>query len=324
MKRQRRWMAGLLAILMVVGAVLTSACTDQKSGFNVLIREIEADTIRYAQGTVNYQVAVIERDGKYGLINYDGEIVVPTEFEPIELGVPYYDAGVSMLTTWVFDGEVDGVTFEADGSVSDIETYAYGYEPEATPYWYNGKFTSFSVATELGYEESWHPKYNLLGTVVLERQPVIAVQEISGFTTNEYGEQEAVLVSGRYALMDYKTKTLITDFIYDDCSSIGFVDGVLPVQKDGKWGYVNEKGVMLTEFVYDASEISDDGRWSPVRLYASTNGYTVVRQGDGWGLIDNAGKEIVPPIYEDISQVNDKGQFWLKKNGTWSLAELIV
>lgn len=316
MKKQKRWIACVLAAVLVIG-VLLSGCSEQAGTFKILLSGIEADTIRYSQGTVNYQVAVIGRDGKFGLINYQGEIVAPIENDEIVLTETRYGSGVTMLSPDL------GFAFAADGTVSDVDAGGFGYDPAAEPYWYNGEFTSYSEATEQSYEESWHPKYNRLGTIVLTRQRVIPIQEMKGYTTNEYGDTVPDLVSEHYALLDYDTKTLLTDFVYEDVSYIGFVDGVLPVKKDGKWGYVNEKGEALTDFIYDVSEIAENDQWPKVRMYASTNGYTVVRTGDAWGLIDNQGHTVVEPIYDDISQVNDKGQFWLKQGRTWSLAEIV-
>ncbi len=324
MKKQTRWFAYSLASVLVIGALLCG-CSNQSGPFKILLRGVKADTIRYSQGTLNYQVAVIERDGKFGLINYQGEIVAPVENDEIVLTETQYGSGVTMLRAIRENGNQHlETTFEADGTVSDVEAGGFGYDPEAEPYWYNGAFTSHSEATELSYEKSWHPKYNRLGTIVLERQRVIPVQEMKGYTTNEYGGIVADLVSENYALLDYDTKTLLTDFVYEDVSYIGFADGVLPVKKGGKWGYVNEKGEALTEFIYDVSEIGENGQTPKIRMYASTNGYTVVHKGDAWGLIDNQGNTIAEPVYEDISQVNDKGQFWFKKNGKWSLAEIVT
>ncbi len=318
MKKQKRSMALVCALVLAVSVLLLSACGAKEERFTILGGGVKADSIRYAPGTENYQVAVIERDGKFGLIDFEGNIVQPIEYESIGLQETEYNKGDAMLCAY----SPAATVFAADGSIAEVELSAWGYDAEAKPYWYNGEFTSYSEATELGYEESWHRKTNRLGTLVFERQRVIAVQEIREFITNEYGVKDVELVSPNYALLDYETKTLLTDFIYEDCSYVGFVDGVLPVKKDGKWGYVNEKGETLTEFIYDASEIVDSGATPLVRLYASTNGYTVVRKGDAWGLIDNRGNTVVEPIYQGISQVDDKGRFWIEKNGKWWVAEL--
>ena len=318
MKQQKRTLALVCVLVLAVSVLLFSGCGAKEENFTILGGGIKADSIRYAPGSENYQVSVIGRDGKYGLIDFEGNVVQPIEYESIELQETEYNKRNGMLCAYVPSDTV----FAADGSIADVELSAWGYDAEAKPYWYKGAFTSYSEATDLGYEESWHRKTNRLGTLVFERQRVIAVQEIREFTTDEYGVQTVELVSPNYALLDYEAKTLLTDFIYEDYSYVGFVDGVLPVKKDGKWGYVNEKGEALTEFIYDASEIADNGVTPQVRLYASTNGYTAVRKGNAWGLIDNQGNTVVAPIYQGISQVTEDGRFWVKKDGKWWVAKL--
>ncbi len=324
--------ACVLVLALVISALLLPGCTAQPTGWTIRLDGIEADTIRYSKGTVNYQVSVIERDGKFGLIDYEGNMVVPLEYDEIELAETDYGAGVTMLHAYKSTSETAGamsIIFEADGTVSDVVPSGWGYEGGADVYWHNdqplvlSRFDGAVGSTYEAYAGRWYPQYNLLGTIVQTAPTIVPVQHINSYAwDDEIGNQVVDTVSDKYALLDLKTGKLLTEFVYEDHSSIGFVEGILPVKKDGKWGYINEKGEALTEFIYDASEISDDGRWSPVRMYASTNGYTVVRRGDTWGLIDKSGNTIVEPVYEDISQVNDKGLFWIKRNGRWAVAEI--
>ena len=287
-----------------------------------ILREGPAmDDVRYSKGTVNYRVSVFKKDGKYGLVDFNGKIVVPAQYQSIELSEVDYGSNVTMLRGYKEDWSE--TVFEADGRVSNVVMNAWGYESTCHVYWKDGQVVEWGSGdgSATGYREDWHPLYNMLGTIALTPSNIVAVQEMKGYTTNEWDETVVEVVSEKYALLDYDTKTLLTDFIYEDCSSIGFVEGVLPVKKNGKWGYVNEKGEELTPFVYDASEIGEDNRWNPVRMYACTNGYIVVRQGDKWGLIDQYGTTVVEPIYEGISQVADDGLFWIKKDGKWWVAK---
>ncbi len=320
MKRMYRRLCWLLMLALMIGTLL---CGCEKG----LPRGVEADSIRYTPGTVNYQVSVIERDGKFGLIDFKGNIVLPIEYNSIELGETEPNSGATMLCA-SGSSNVSPVLLEADGTISDIEASAWGYDWGGGVYWSNGvpmvwmRQDGVVGSTFEAYKRIWHPEYNLLGTIALTPSTVVPVQEMKGYTKNEYDETVVDVVSEKYALLDFTTGKLITDFVYEDYSNVGFVEGVLAVKKDGKWGYINEQGTALTAFEYDTCVISDDNRWSSIRMYASTNGYIVVRQGDKWGLIDNKGNTVVEPIYDDISQVNDKGQFWAKSGGKWSVEQL--
>lgn len=329
MKGKRYLTAWALVLVLVIGVLLLPGCTAEPATWTIRLDGIEADTIRYSKGTVNYQVSVIERDGKFGLIDYEGNIVVPIEYDAISLREtePYGDEMV--LVTGDYE---KSYCFAADGTATVVEPGldGWGYEGGIDVYWYEDRpLVLDAISGNVGstyeaYAEHWYPHYGSLGTIALTAPTVVPVQQLSAYMIDEESSwYEAELISEKYALLDLKTGKLLTEFVYDDCHSIGMIEGVLPVKKGDKWGYVNDKGKELTEFIYDASEISDDGYWSSVRMYAFTNGYTVVRQGDKWGLIDKNGNTVVEPVYEDISQVNDKGLFWIKRNGQWAVAEIV-
>lgn len=325
MKRMYRRLGWLLVLALMIGTLLCG-CSAEKGPFKILLDGVEADSIRYTPGTVNYQVSVIERDGKFGLIDFEGNIVLPIEYSSIDLGETEPNSGVMMLRA-IDEANGRHMFLEADGSVSEICPSGWGYDGYDV-YWNNGIPMVWSIqdgvvgSTFEAYKRMWYPLSNGLGTIPLEPATVVPVQEMKGFTENEYDETVVDLVSEKYALLDFTTGELLTDFVYEECSRVGFVDGVLPVKKDGKWGYVNDKGEEITEFIYDAAGTGGESIWTYTKMYASTNGYTVVRQGDKWGLIDNKGNTVVEPIYDDISQVTNKGLFWIKRDGKWAVAKL--
>ena len=328
MKRMYRRLCWLLVLALMIGTLLCG-CSAEKGPFKILLDGVEADSIRYTPGTVNYQVSVIERDGKFGLIDFKGNIVLPIEYRDIWLRRPTYDSRERMLFAYTNDGSWTGVFLEADGTVSEIEDPGgWGEEHSYLVYWNDGIPVVWGDTLGLGgstfeaYKKMWYPMGNGLGTISIAPATVVPIQKMQGLTTNEYDEIVVNVPSEEYALLDFTTGELLTDFIYEECSRVGFVDGVLPVKKDGKWGYVNDNGEEITEFIYDASGIGGESIWTYTKMYASTNGYTVVRQGDKWGLIDNKGNTVVEPIYDDISQVTNKGLFWIKRDGKWAVAKL--
>lgn len=65
-----------------------------------------------------------------------------------------------------------------------------------------------------------------------------------------------------------------------------FVNGLAPVSKDKKWGYINEKGEQVVDFKYrDAETFSKDGL-APVKLKKL------------WGFIDTTGALVIPDEYD--------------------------
>ncbi len=60
------------------------------------------------------------------------------------------------------------------------------------------------------------------------------------------------------------------------------------MKKKGKWGFINEKGELIADPVYD----------NPRPM---NNGYTLVQSADSFGVIDPTGKLIIPCEMDEIS-----------------------
>ena len=70
----------------------------------------------------------------------------------------------------------------------------------------------------------------------------------------------------RIAYAKESTGELITDYIYE--ATRFFNDGYAPVEKEGKWGYINESGEEVTDFVFDDASALFNGK-----AYVAVNGY---------------------------------------------------
>ncbi|WP_036947105.1 WG repeat-containing protein [Pseudobacteroides cellulosolvens] len=113
---------------------------------------------------------------------------------------------------------------------------------------------------------------------------------------------------------------VITDAMYDETryyigassASSGFSQGLAPVKKNGKWGYIDMQGVTVIDFKFDdAFGFSDDLA-------------RVVVSGKS-GYINKAGEIVITPQYDDCSEfhngvaaamLNNKYGF-IGKNGEW-------
>ena len=100
------------------------------------------------------------------------------------------------------------------------------------------------------------------------------------------------------ALQSYSQKWEKNYDYVDNC-----VCGLSKVKKDGKIGYVNEKGVEIIKLQYS------DG-------LTFRDGYTAVKQGDKWLYLDSTGKVITEPIFEDAGSFNN-GLAPVSKNGLY-------
>ncbi len=103
-------------------------------------------------------------------------------------------------------------------------------------------------------------------------------------------------------------------------------EALAPVQKDGKWAYVDGEGNFATEFVYDSCwgsgyfYSSDTGEYTqiaPCYVYSFWNGAAAVLRDGKWGILDETGNEAVSCAYEGGAPY--PGGAWLKEDGSWNL-----
>ena len=276
----------------------------------LLLSNVEADSIQYYKCAQSGNFAVIERNGKFGIIGYDGSILLPIEYDNIGQG-----RGFSY--EYLF---ADGYAISADLQMSDSYPDGGGVEPDA--YWYNDELVVFLPAYGIygGFDMLWEV------TVEKHRFPtgMLPIRKMTGITQKAPGPFPIIEEKEQYALLDVSTGKLASDFIYSGFDTHNrYSEGLLAVKKGDKWGFIDEHGRAITGFIYDAyatdPQFDEDYKYS---IYSAVNGYITVLQNGKWGLIDVKGNTILDTVYEGISQVNPNGKFWLKENGTWSLYQL--
>ena len=313
-------------VITIVPSGSTDSTPPETGPFTVLTEGVEADAIRYYQGSENYPFSVIEKDGKCGVIDYEGNLVVPMSYEAIALTTTYaYSEEIKLCIMDGYPTEVYWI--EADGTLVQDEGEGWGFEYSEDVCWYDGKPIIVDMSDPYDADRGYNYDeycYLMEGYVTFGLDftayglpSVIPIREVS-----ELGEEELTYASDNYALFDLKTAKLLTGFIYEDYA-YGFVNGLMAVKRNGKWGYIRENGTVVTGFVYDPvvqEEYADGYTYSA--LYTPINGYIAVSQRGKWGIIDTDGKTVVTPQFEGITQVDEQGRFWFKQNGTWTAAKL--
>jgi hypothetical protein len=90
-------------------------------------------------------------------------------------------------------------------------------------------------------------------------------------------------------LIDSKGNVLI-DFKQNYSSLLYMTEDRVWASKDGKWGLLDNTGKALTEFIYDGANFFK-------------NGFAVVKMNDKYGVINKAGKFIVPAEYMSLGSI---------------------
>lgn len=122
--------------------------------------------------------------------------------------------------------------------------------------------------------------------------------------------------ASKYALWSPEGR-LLTDFIYDDMESSSY--GITAACKDGKWGYLDEQGEEITEFIYDAPwKINDDSSCA----YPCTSDTMVISLDGEMGVLYRDGSMLIGyDVFEDIAPAWDD-ELWVKQDGLWGLIDL--
>ncbi len=294
--------------------------------------DLDVDKIEYFSCRLNYNFCVAQKDGKYGLIDYKGEIILPIE---------YYDIFPVETPKSVFELDLTAVPFSGssflvnnDGSLSEMYSWGRG-----GPYiaqlclWCNGDFVMLDPTEgEITDLEKAYELYENYGstTGIVPQQPfsrIIPVKEATSYScdSDEMGhfnyDPKAEYVSDKYALFSFDTGNLVTDFVFDSYGALEFINGIMPVEKNGKWGYINESGEMITDFSYIPIPYSHN--YSDYETpYFPLNGFVILRTENGYGMMNTDGEIILDTKYEWVSQADKLGRVWVKENGKWSLIKI--
>ncbi len=118
------------------------------------------------------------------------------------------------------------------------------------------------------------------------------------------------LFENGYALLKQRNKSIIIDSSGKVLKFRGYEDykrpsmGLIPVQKNKKWGFVNENGKLRIPCKYES-----------VESFVDT--LAIIKQDGAVGLIDTSGVIFIQPLYEDLLLM--KKAIRVKNNNQWGL-----
>ena len=246
------------------------------------------------------------QDGLFGIIDYDGNIIASAIYDEISV-----KSGRKCILT---DESFKHVKLLSDGSISDaFEEYYEVTNGYPWACWIESDKKVYCV--EGGSSVAELPSATMAVCIGFKKDNGDGWQQI---TTHDWQNPEYVLI------VDGKK---VSDTVYENAGC--FFDGIIPVKKDGKWGYVNENGDTVIPFEYDdawASERttyhSNDNRNVRNRAFDASDGYVVLCQNGQYALYTTTGGCAIPfGELEEISPVYE-GMAWAKKDGKWGVIQL--
>jgi len=298
--------------------------------------------------TINFynipDIFVVNRNGKYGFINSDGDEILPTDYTSYNIAGNYisvkkddammlYDVHGNLVNTNTYKNiiETDNPTFFI--AVNDLGLYSiiskdFTIEDNYTNITY--AFDNFFVFTNQDGKTGVLDVYS--GVEIEPTYDVIIVLENAHALEARVGNQVDI-----YSNIIEKTLTMENGIVQQvkegyysvyNLSDLNYVDsnGHIVSNKDifgenklyslkgidGKWGFSDKDGNVKTECIYDI--VTEPNEY----------GFASIYKDGKWGVINENGEVIVEPSYEIESYYFPSfvGKYLIDANETVSLREI--
>ncbi|OYU95463.1 MAG: hypothetical protein CFE21_09985 [Bacteroidetes bacterium B1(2017)] len=289
-------------------------------GNKVAVLTLKGDTVfsfKYNGIEVYYEnYFSVELNQHFGLIDAKGKTILPIEFDI--LNAHYYDgtsnpkchfAGIvgqvskngfqtyilpdlSFLTPFIYQNIKPFVNNYAAVKRSDLWTFIDTTGKELVPPQFDEVFDFYQG---LAASVKKGGKWGLINTSGELLTPIVYDYELGSPSGHDFVD---VRKNGKYGKLDSSFKELIP-CLYD--VPIEHIPGY--VTKNGKVALINKDGKLITDFLYDY--IGD--RLYPERSFH----YSSMRIGNKWGFIDNKGKVLFPPQFDEVFGGSFKS-YWVK------------
>jgi len=265
-----------------------------------------------------FRVNIIEQNGRLGLIDYEGKIVLPVEFDEIVCG-------------W---GDI--VCYKGDDEYIVLQDYSL----EKSNYYFAGGGAYvwiWDTTTQRPFLESGNA-----GMISYKQPDTIVAANIFAFDydlldENTWADEETYFAWGdgfrKTGKMGYVLGgSLINNAVYDQAQTIN--NGIGAVRDKDKWYYINKDGKRISEVGYDdvfynailANDLLN-GEYPIIYMqqlsqaryaYDFSDGLVAVNRDGLWGYMDTTGKEIIPCQFE-ATRPFYQGKAWVKQNGLWGI-----
>lgn len=294
--------------------------SEQKQAYRWLIEPtINADNIISFDGsqvdpnneknTAYTNYSVIRQNGKYGIIDYSGNMVVPAEYDD------YYTCWCGEVTLFnIINEKNDEYEYCSIDSSNQVVYYAAEHHDSSPKYYWNSNEEKIYVKDA---DEEQGEEYTGKKAVVVCEADV---------KKSDNGFYDISPVSEPLYGLAKKDK-LILDMQYTDFYAPAYKGAGLTCiafeNDEGKWGYVGSDGKTIIDFKCDGDmsaycgKVIDDEM--AVHPYLFTDDYLPVSIDSSYGYYDIDGNCIVKPGEFDQARPAHNGKAWVMKSGKWGV-----
>ena len=272
-------------------------------------------------GTFRNGYAVYELNGKQGIIEQDGDIVIEAVYDETAYG-----------------GQEDRITVRDKNGCYFVNLDGFKTAVPESDYEWLGAVSQKRIAARR------NGKYGYLDSSLKEK-----IEFIYDDATAFCEDVAAVKQGDKWALIDRMGEN-ITDYIYDDVAvnSLGMcsVNGVIGVKQGDAWIFVNGEGEQIGTNTFqdikafeseEPCAVQTENKWSYADAEGNivlecdyqdaapfSEGFAPVCRNGLWGYIDLNGYEAVACAFDQAGQMTEDGTAPVSRSGSWTLIRLEV
>jgi len=249
----------------------------------------------------------VYRNGKIGLLSKNGTSILEPEFRKIEFS--QNQISVLHLNTWYFltadNNKIDSLLCDTLQEVGK-DKYILGIQGR---YWLA---TSKAILTDKAYHSITPFSNGFFGVTVDEKWGVIS----DSGEVRVMPEFDSIYMEPPYIYVEKRKRKNSIWSIYDTLGMqkssyeyqnvMPLSEGLFPVKRNDKWGFMNRNGSEIIRCVFDEVESFNSGK-AKVVFHKEH------------GVINNRGEWLISPGEKEITIINDT--LYLEK--TWKLTKLL-
>ncbi len=239
---------------------------------------------------LNKDYAIIKEQGKLGLINHLGQIVVSPKYQEIQL-----NAGqVKGKPFDSFELKTSENKYVATHVVNNLHPIDKNLYLASGP---NGSYLINTLGSEIKSFASCQIGDFTNGIAIIRQGPLFGVVDTKGKLLVPL-EYDSLWIDGEYIgirrlnlqwMLLNSEMVRVTQKEYQEIKK-GH-EGLFPVKRHGSWGFINTRGVEVIPPQYEA-------------VRAFMNGVAHAKYGGSWGLINRTGDWVIMPRYYRLEEIN--------------------
>lgn len=274
-------------------------------------------------------LAYIKKNGKYGIIDYEGGFLADCTTEGYLTTAPYVGQ-LSAGGLTLGSGNGDFIKYDYSDGIGLGDVNRYYSKIDETVYICSslgddGEF--YRIESQYNYSDNELNTVRLAEFRAINNSRYELIEESKGI---DWG-----IAKGNKLIVDCEYEAAIVPLFFSYNKNLKS-SNVSAIRENGKWCYVDSNGKKITDFIYNGIEGAMPAKigfyfdqesisFNSHHPYLATEGLIAVKTDKGAGFIDINGKEVIPvgtfeevrPVHNNLAWVKDK------TTGLWGVIDIV-